>query len=334
MTASSGTNNKTMRKVLTIVLVALGLASCTKPAPEHRPEGGATEIGFASQYNRSLIEGVEALQQQELKLFGAYTLDGRTARLFDAERLYYNTEAEQPGWDYNNTQYWISKASYRFCAVCPYDAPCTFSDAEGIVRFGNYEATTGGPDLLYASAQRDLAVQEDFSTVQLNFRHACAALQFNIINASNATLIDVRNIRLVGLHNVGTFSFKADGSAEWILNESILNEQSQAFGGACTLPNNGLPVNLNVKHSLYDIGAILVLPQTIYKTDVTLHLEYKKQGDAEYAIRNILLGRLPNPTTATEWKSGEKYEYNMTITDNTITTEVKVVDWIDHYVDL
>lgn len=323
-----------MRKVLTIVLATLVLVSCNEPISEQQPAGGPTEIGFTSQYNRSLIEGAEALQQQELKLFGAYTLDGRTARLFDAERLYYNTTAEQPGWDYDNTQYWISKASYSFCAVCPYDAPCSFSDAEGRVRLGNYEATTGGPDLLYASAQRNLAENEDFSTVPLNFRHACAAVQFNIINASNATLTDVQNIRLVGLHNVGSFSFGANGSAEWVLSDAILNEYSQAFGGACTLPDNGLPVNLNVRHSLYDVGAILVLPQTIYKTDVTLHLEYKKQGDAEYAIRNILLGRLTNTTAPTEWKSGEKYEYNLTITDNTITTEVRVVDWIDHYVDL
>ena len=322
-----------MRKVLTIVLALLVLASCTKPAPEHRPAGDATEIGFASQYNRSLIEGVEALQQQDLKLFGAYTLDGRTARLFDAERLFYNTTAEQPGWDYDNTQYWISKASYSFCAICPYEAPCTFSDAEGRVVLGNYEATTGGPDLLYASAYRNLAEQEDFSTVPLNFRHACAALQFNIINASNATLIDVRNIRLFGLHNVGSFRFGADGSAGWLLGESILNEQSQAFGGACTLPGGGLPVNLNVRHSLYDNGAILVLPQTVYKTTIKLHLEYIKQGDTEYAIRNIELGWLGS-NTPTEWKSGEKYEYNLTITDNTITTEVKVVDWVDHYVDL
>ena len=322
-----------MRKVLTIVLATLILASCNEPSSEH-PTGGSTEIGFASQYSRSLIEGVEGLQQQELKLFGTYTLDGRIARLFDAERLYYNTAAEIPCWDYDNTQYWISNASYNFCAVCPYDAPCTFSDAEGVVRLGNYEATTGGPDLLYASAQRNLAEQEDFSTVHLNFRHACAALQFNLINASNATLIDVRNIRLYGLHNVGSFSFGADGSAGWVFSGSVLNEYSQAFGGACTLPNGGLPVNLNVRHSLYDEGAILVLPQTIYKTDVTLHLEYKKQGDAEYAIRNIQLGRLASPSVPTEWKSGEKYEYNLTITDNTITTEVKVVDWVDHYVDL
>ncbi len=318
-----------MRKVLVIVLALLVLVGCENTKPIE--SDGA--IGFASQYNRSLIEGDVDLREQDIKLFGAYTLDGRTARLFDAERLYYNTSAEKPCWDYDNTQYWISKASYNFCAVCPYDAPCTFSDAEGVVRLGNYEATTGGPDLLYASAQRNLAEQEDFSTVPLNFRHACAAVKFNLINASNATLIDVRNIRLVGLHNVGSFVFGADGSAEWVLSAAILNEQSQAFGGACTLPANGLPVNLDVKHSLYDVGAILVLPQTVYKTDVTLHLEYKKQGDAEYAIRNIELGWLGG-STPTEWKAGEMYEYNLTLTDNTITTEVKVVDWIDHYVDL
>lgn len=86
-------------------------------------------------------------------------------------------------------------------------------------------------------------------------------------------------------------------------------------------------------HSLYDNGAILVLPQTVYKTTIKLHLEYIKQGDTEYAIRNIELGWLGS-NTPTEWKSGEKYEYNLTITDNTITTEVKVVDWVDHYVDL
>ena len=316
-----------MRKVLTIVLSLLMLASC-----EHsQPIGGAREISFASQYNRSLIDGIEDLRQHELKLFGAYTLDGRTARLFDAERLFYNTEL--PGWDYNNTQYWMSNASYRFCAVCPYDAPCVFSDADGKVTFANYEGATGGPDILYAAANRDLAQNEDFSTVMLQFRHACAAVQFNIINASNAVLTNVQNIRLVGLQNRGHFSFDATGTASWALDGTIVDDYSQSFGGACTLPNGGLPVNLNVKHSLYDGGALLVLPQTIYKTNVKLHLEYIKQGDAEYAVRNIELGWIGG-LTPTEWKPGEKYEYNLTITDNTITTEVRVVDWIDHYVDL
>ena len=316
-----------MRRSWVVVLALLVLVGCEKP----KPTGGAREINFASQYSRTLIDGDELLRQEDIKLFGAYTLDGRTARIFDAEHLYYN--ADLPGWDYDNTQYWIAKAQYRFCAVSPYYAPCTFSDEEGKVVFGNYEATTGGPDLLYATATRDLAVKEDFSTILLNFHHACSAVQFNLINASNATLTNVRNIRLVGLHNRGNFSFDADGNASWATDGTVVESSSQSFGGACTLPNGGLPVNLTVKHSLYDGGALLVLPQAVYKTPVTLHLEYIKAGDAEYAVRNIELGYLTG-NVPTEWKAGEKYEYNLTITDNTITTEVKVVDWIDHYVDL
>ena len=87
-----------MRKVLAIVLSLLVLSGCN----HSEPIGDARKIGFASQVNRALIAGVEDLRKQDIKLFGAYTLDGRTARLFDAERLYYNEEL--PGWDYNNTQ--------------------------------------------------------------------------------------------------------------------------------------------------------------------------------------------------------------------------------------
>ena len=322
-----------MRKTLTILAVAFATVCCTTPEPT---EGVTTpqQISFASQVgNRSMIEDIEDLREAEIKLYGTYTLGGRTVRLFDAEHLYY--DAELPGWDYATPQYWISGALYRFCAVCPYVAPSSFSDEDGMVTIGNYESTTGAPDLLYAAKKRDLAEGDDFSTVPLNFRHACAAVQFNIVNASNATLTNVRNIRLVGLHNKGHFHFNAESMAYWSLDESTVSPSatSQPFGGACTLPSGGLPVNLNVRHPLYDAGALLVLPQTIYKTSVMLHLEYIKSGDSEYAVRNIELGWLGGQTP-TEWKAGEKYEYTLTITDNTITTEVKVVDWVNHYVDL
>ena len=318
-----------MRKIGIIVLTALVLVGCVAPTPTE----GLREIRFASKYSRALIENSADLQQQELKLFATYTLDGNSARLFDAERLYY--DASLPGWDYNNTQYWMSKASYHFCAICPYIAPCTFLTTNNRVLLADYEGSTNGPDLLYSTAVRDLSAGADFSPVFLQFNHACAAVKFNLINASNATLTDVRNIRLVGLYSKGDFSFDTQGLVEWRLGNVTVadNATVQPYGGTCTLPNSGLPVNINVKHSLYDGGAILVLPQSVYKTQIVLHLEYIKAGDAAYAIRDIKLGWISD-TAPTEWKAGEKYEYNLTITDNTITTEVKVVPWIDHYVDL
>ena len=303
------------------------LVGCYKSVPTEV----SRKIRFASQYNRALVENNEDLQTQELKLFGAYSINDRTVQVFDAERLYY--DATLPGWDYETPQYWMSGASYCFCAISPYTLPCTFDANEGRVIMNYYECRSGSPDLLYAVALRDLSAGDDFSTVPLHFHHACAAVKFNIINASNATVKDVRNIRLVGLYNKGHFSFGGDGSVSWELNGDTVESSSQIFGGSCTLPSGGLIVNLNNKHSLYDYGTLLVPPQSVYKTSVTLHLEYIKEGDASYAIRNIELGKL-NGVIPTEWKSGEKYEYNLTITDNNITTEVRVVPWVDHYVDL
>ena len=316
-----------MRKVLIIALGVLALIGCDETNPID-----SRKISFAEQYSRALIEDVEDLRKEELKLFGTYTLGGHTARIFDAEKLFYDTEL--PGWDYATPQYWIMGASYNFCAVCPYIAPCTFDDS-GTVTVTDYSSSTGGPDLLYAATKRNLAEGEDYSTVLLQFHHACAALQFNLINASNAKLIAVQNIRLVGLQNRGQFRFDANGTPSWTLDGSTVGDADaiQPFGGTCTLPEGGLPVNIGVKHSLYDNGAILVLPQNIYKSAVTLHLEYIKEGDSAYAVRNIELGKLGG-STPDEWVSGKMYKYDLTITDNTITTEVRVVPWVDNYIDL
>ncbi len=318
-----------MRKLLTIALIAFVLSSCN----DSKSVGDDGKIGFASQMTRALINSTEELKQQELRLYGAYTLNGRTARVFDSERLYYNTQTQ--AWEYDTPQYWIMNASYRFAAICPYSIPYSFEDYTGTSTITDYSSHTGAPDILFAVAERDLTNNEDYSTVPLIFHHACAGVRFNLINASNQALKDVRNIRLVGLQNRGDFSFKTDGSAMWILDGSTIGDKDteQPFGGICSLPSGGLPVNLNVKHPLYDENVLMVLPQTVYKTPVTLHLEYIKEGDTEYAVRNIELGWLGG-STPTEWKRGEIYEYNLTVTDNTITAEVVVVDWVDNFVDL
>lgn len=317
-----------MRKILAIALIVMVAIGCGK---EHQTLG-PQQIGFASQISRSLIDSPEVLCTQQISLYGSYTFDGRSARVFDGERLYYDSQIS--AWDYNNTQYWIMGAYYRFSAVCPYSVSCTYTDS-GEVVIPSYSSYTDGSDILYAYQVRDLAVAEDYSEVPLSFHHACAAVKFSIVNGSSSVLTDVRNIRLVGLHNKGDFRIGADGTAGWTLDSSTVPAVSEEhpFAGVCTLPSGGLPVNISVDYSLYDNGAVVVLPQSIYKSGVTLHLEYKKVGDSAYAVRDIELGMLGG-TTPTEWKAGEVYKYKLNITDNTITAEVTVVDWIDNFVDL
>lgn len=317
-----------MRKFLAIALVMMAAIGCGKESISSRPQ----KIGFDSQISRALIDSPEALCSQQIRLFGSYTFDGSSAPVFDGERLYYDSQIE--AWDYNNTQYWIMGAYYHFSAVCPYSVACTYTDS-GEVVIPSYSSYTEGSDILYAHQVRDLSVAEDYSAVPLHFYHACSAVKFSIVNGSSSVLTDVRNIRLVGLHNRGEFRVGADGTASWTLDSSTVPAVSEEhpFAGVCTLPSGGLPVNISVDYSLYDTGAVVVLPQSIYKSGVTLHLEYKKVGDSAYAVRDIELGMLGG-TTPTEWKAGEVYKYKLNITDNTITAEVTVVDWIDNFVDL
>lgn len=317
-----------MRKFLAIALVMMAAIGCGKESISSRPQ----KIGFDSQISRALIDSPEALCSQQIRLFGSYTFDGSSAPVFDGERLYYDSQIA--AWDYNNTQYWIMGAYYHFSAVCPYSVACTYTDS-GEVVIPSYSSYTEGSDILYAHQVRDLSVAEDYSAVPLHFYHACSAVKFSIVNGSSSVLTDVRNIRLVGLHNRGEFRVGVDGTASWTLDSSTVPAVSEEhpFAGVCTLPSGGLPVNISVDYSLYDTGAVVVLPQSIYKRGVTLHLEYKKVGDSAYAVRDIELGMLGG-TTPTEWKAGEVYKYKLNITDNTITAEVTVVDWIDNFVDL
>ena len=46
-----------------------------------------------------------------------------------------------------------------------------------------------------------------------------------------------------------------------------------------------------------------------------------------------MLGKL-GALAPIEWEAGKKYEYTLTVTENAIVSNVKVVPWIDHYVDL
>lgn len=313
---------RVMRKFYIIAILLFALVGCrdSVETPRHT-------IGFVSQINRSIVEGVEDLRNGEgVKLFGTATLtSGDIIRLFDAERLYFDTD-----WNYVNTRYWAPQADHRFYALWPYDTNAAFSDEEATVTI-NHTADAKGADLLYAVASRNLLYNEDYSTVSLSFRHACAALQFSIINASDAIVTNVSNIYLTGVQNKGTFTFGIAGTANWELDGSVVASNDRNTFGGDNLTD--LEIDINTKHSLYAGGAVVVPPQEILNTEILLHLEIKKQGNATAEVKDVMLGKL-GALAPIEWEAGKKYEYTLTVTENAIVSNVKVVPWIDHYVDL
>lgn len=318
-----------MRKLLAFVFTVLVLVGCTSP----EPLDGLHQIGFASQLSRAVVEGISDLQSGGILLFASYTLDNQTASLLDNEKLYYNNGA----WDYTNKRYWVNGIYYRFCAVHPYNIKnnCTY-DNNGEVTI-NYTGNTTSADLLYTATTRDLQYSEDYSAVPLHFNHACAALDFRIVNASGNAITDIRNIYLTGLYNQGNFYFDILGTAEWQITGNRITATNVYYDDKCTLPtNNTLPVDVNRKHPLFDTGVLLVVPQEIYKQGVKLCLQYltsTSNYNKTYIAREILLGNIGG-SAPTEWVAGQKYTYTLTITDDYITSDVVVVDWVDHYVDL
>ena len=313
-----------MRKLYLVAILMLAMVGCDDPM-----EVSGHIIDFASQINRSIIEDLDGLYGEPgIKLFGTATLNDDIIRLFDAEKLYCSTSSNN--WEYDNTRYWVPQAEHHFCALWPYGTQCNFSSNDAVVTIDNYTATATGADLLYATATRNLVDSEDYSAVPLTLHHACAALQFNIINASDKVVSLVNNVYLVGLKNKGTFSFGTEVAAGWVLGDSVVAATDYTTYGGATLTN--LSIDINAKNSLYEGGAILVLPQDIL-SDVKFHLEITKQGNYNPEKKDILLGQLGG-SAPTRWETGKRYEYTMTVTENAIVSNVKVIPWVDQYVDL
>jgi hypothetical protein len=300
------------------------MLGCDKPVVKEP----SYEIGFASQMNRSVVEGVEDLRERGIKLFGTLHLEDKILSLLDAEELYYDEDLAN--WDYTNTRYWTPQLEHRFYALWPYDTTCTFSGEDAVVAI-DYTAGAKSADLLYTVVSRTPINESDYSAVPLYFNHACAALQFNIVNASDKVVSSVNEIYLVGLKYKGKFTFGMDGMAEWSVGSEVVAADDYITYKGDDMSN--LPIDINTKQSLYAGGAILVLPQEIADTDVKIHLAIKKNGSATVESKEIMLGKLGG-STPTKWEAGRRYEYTMTITENSIVSNVKVVPWVDHYVDL
>ena len=308
-----------MQKIFVVAILLFALLGCEAPMEETYHQ-----IGFASQINRSIVEEVGDLYNEGVKLFGTATLNGDVIRLFDAEKLY--CSSSMGDWEYVNTRYWVPQAKHSFWALWPYTTACTFSEKAGNVTI-NHTSNATSADLLYSTATRDLTNSEDYSTVPLVLHHACAALEFNVINASDKEITSISNIYLVGLKNMGTFTFGIDGSAAWAVDSSVVAAtDSETYRGRTDLSD--VPVNLNTKLSLYEGGAILVVPQEIGGTDVKFHVAI-----SGYPDKTVSLGNLGSAAPS-KWEAGKRYEYTLTIKENEIVSNVKVVPWVDHYVDL
>lgn len=309
---------------------ALLLAACQN----HRIEDEREAISFRSPTtkSRTVIGGDTDLQNactpahdgggEAIGIMGTVFNDHNDyTLLFDNEALTYNTY-----WSYSPVRYWIRGALHNFLAIYPRQESgvYTFDRENGILLWNDITLSTeNNIDVMYAAAERDLSLPEATTDpVQLKFQHAFALLEFRFVNASDSNVSSVTNISLYNLYHKGKFGFNKYGESGF----ELMGERAavDTYVGRCDATN--IPVDISKHYNLFaNVGAVVVMPQAVYKQGVMLRL---KVGST---TSDVNLGDF---STAYEWEAGKKYVYTLTRTSSDITFDVRVVDWVEDFIEL
>lgn len=318
-----------MRRQFTIIiLAAVAMAACSK---NETATVGGEAIEFRSEVVARAIVGEEAdMREAGIGVFGTAVYRNSTSAdiVFDNERLMY---AAEKGWYYAEpVRYWIPQSQYAFAGIYPYAAEAyyAFDAAAGVLTVADYES--GGEhmdeDLMYATHERDLAATTDRGAVPLEMHHACAALQFKIINGSGSTVTAIEDIALTGLLYKGTLAVTTAGAAVWTpADDRVAENDTTTFGGTFAMPEGGFEDDIRNPLPLYDKGTITVLPQVLRGQAVKV----------SFRINGATTARTVDLSGATDkWEAGKRYVYTMTLTNDTIAFDVTVIDWIEDEIDL
>lgn len=174
----------TMKKLLFVVLAAIGMASCMN-TDEVVEVNSDNAIAFADAFIensvRAIIENGNDLNQfNQFKVWGWMKEGAVEAPVFNAKVV----ENKGAGWTYSPAQYWVPGFTYTFKALSSnggdgWSTPKTTDGHLGTVTFTNNDGTE---DLVYATAEVGApALGTIAEPVQLNFAHQLAKVKFTFV---------------------------------------------------------------------------------------------------------------------------------------------------------
>lgn len=319
------------RQLITALVAPLIAVACSKSEASTAPAG--EQIAFRSEVaSRAIITTEADMRAVGIGVFGTVAYGGGSTSdvIFDNEHLMYDTAK---GWYYADpVRRWIPASLYKFVAIYPYaatDAACyTFDAAAATLTAADYEAGNANidNDLMYAAHERDLALTANRDAVPLVMHHACAAVQFRIINGSGSTITALDGIALTGVQYKGTLSVASTDTAAWTLSdERVASDDITTYGGTFDMPEGGFEDNIRNPLPLYNKDIITVLPQILRGQSITLRL----CTNGATTPHTVDLSEHTD-----KWEAGKKYVYTLTLTNDTIAFDVTVRDWIEDYIDL
>lgn len=343
--------------VISVIILAAAAVSCRKvPVPQ---DSAAVGIYFTTEVNeitKSLFTPENFhTEGNTIKVFDLFTSGGNSSLYIDGVDARCTADGQ---WPLEQVYYWTYGGMHAFMSHTVKDGLSGISvDKEGMTVTGWVNSLDNQFDLMYATSVRDLDVEktagrDPHRPVELQFKHLFAAVGVSFRNISSMPYT-VTDWYFQGISDKGTvvIPFKAgvpditldipDQNAHLYddVDEGVIRSKSLDSEGGVYYPYKAEGTGEN------STGAseyVLVWPHSYEElSDAVFHFVYysgdqvgegtaedldKQPGKQEITLK---LGGDACDFIVNEWKPGTRYMYNITISDNKIYFEVRIVPWIN-----
>ncbi len=210
-----------MKKTLLAILATVAMVACSND--EIVREAAPEAIGFDNAFVNNSTRSAVTPGYSTTNLFEDFAVYGfvEGATLFNGVEVSKNYDNQEltSGWEYEETQYWITGANYAFYAVAPYSGNWTIKDATTPASTGaeiSFTNVDGTQDLLYSGIVARQGVANNNAAVAFTFKHILSRVKFSFENGYNASAatIRVRDIKITNAYATGVATLGAN-AATW-----------------------------------------------------------------------------------------------------------------------
>lgn len=303
-------------------------------------------VDYATRAPEALIDNESF---KAFNVFGYYQENGGSTvqKPFDATTV---SKGESGSWGYTTLNYWMDNSTYKFAGYAPTDFPQPKYDyTTEKMTFTDVDIHGNQKDLIVSGTTTKTvnltSTPEGPGMVDMNFKHALSMVKFTLKDGfRNDVIVTIKNFKFNGAVTTGTL---------------VTNNDIQTIVGTWTPGTTKKEFDEgNTENVLDDNNATYepeyyIIPQTISADQVKISFDVSVQNpdgsivnigegmDAETGVRNV---EVVVPVTGIEnavgeWKSGNRYNYVLTLDGNTFNLKViqfgniTVSEWLQDYDD-
>ena len=307
-----------MKKILITSLAVIALFSCSK---EDIPgQDDAREISFGVMDARTRVENASEIR--EFGVSGVMNLGSEGTEeydqyisLFDNERIYRASDADNAAFIYDDKRYWINDRTFHFLGVYPYMQNSV--EAATLSQYGvDYDGyrvefevpQTADKDFMIAHKTQLIAADAtSYPTVDLSFSHALCKVNLNVAknqeNKDDRVDVVIVKMKIRGMWKSGTLytSRFANYTDNWDFYGSSILEM--------TTPSDFIPIEVDVDGTKI-MGDLMLIPQAIGVNAVAVEINYVfYSSDGSTGENKTATAYLP----ATTWEASKEYTYNIVL---------------------